>query len=370
MESIETQALVVGAGVVGTAIARQLSISGIETILVEKNSCIGEEVSARNSGVIHAGFYYPPQSLKAQFCNLGNKLIYNYCKDRDIYAKKTGKILVSSNKNSPGIFRNYIENARKAGGQNLRELSKAELNDLEPSISSAYGLLSPESGVLDVHKYIASLENEFLKSGGITSLRTKFLKVSKNNKTFSSILSNANENFIITSKIVIIAAGLHSDQLHHCLPISAKNLCKPVNYSKGHYFKLSGAAPFKHLIYPLPTRFGLGIHAGFDIDGSIRFGPDALWSSEISYKFTPGLKEIFVEAIKDYWPELDPEKLHEDYVGIRPKIQKLSESFADFSILSEEDHGLEDLIFLQGIESPGLTCSLPIANYVLNLLGK
>jgi len=368
MELIETEAIVIGAGVVGVAIARELSKNNIETILIDKNNYIGEEVSARNSGVIHAGFYYPPETLKAKFCNLGNKSIYNYCNDRSIYAKKTGKILVSSDKNSLSVFKNYKENAIKAGGQQLELLSKSELTDLEPNVSCLYGLLSPETGVLDVHAYISSLENDFLKSGGVTSLKSELLSVSKNSNSFLSLLSNSDENFTIKSKIVIMATGLHSDNFFNKLPIDTKSLIKNINYSKGHYYKLSGKSPFKHLIYPLPTKFGLGIHAGFDIDGSIRFGPDTSRSSEISYKFDSGIKEKFVEAISEYWPGLDAVKLHEDYVGIRPKIQKSSESFADFSILGELDHGVENFIFLQGIESPGLTCSLPIAKFVCNLL--
>tara|TARA_B110000008_G_C16895072_1_gene534400 strand:+ start:63 stop:1175 length:1113 start_codon:yes stop_codon:yes gene_type:complete len=370
MELIETEAIVIGAGVVGVAIARELSKNNIETILIDKNNYIGEEVSARNSGVIHAGFYYPSKTLKAKFCNLGNKSIYNYCNDRSIYAKKTGKILVSSDKNSLSIFKNYKENAIKAGGQQLKLLSKSELTDLEPNVSCLYGLLSPETGVLDVHAYISSLENDFLKSGGVTSLNSELLSVSKNSNSFLSLLSNSDENFTIKSKIVIMATGLHSDNFFNKIPIDTKSLIKNINYSKGHYFKLSGKSPFNHLIYPLPTKFGLGIHAGFDIDGSIRFGPDTSRSSEISYKFDSGIKEKFVEAITEYWPGLNPEKLHEDYVGIRPKIQKNSESFADFSILSKEEHGLENFIFLQGIESPGLTCSLPIAKYVYNLVNN
>ena len=165
-----------------------------------------------------------------------------------------------------------------------------------------------------------------------------------------------------------MATGLYSDQFINNPIINKKDILKTINYSKGHYFKLSGKSPFKHLIYPLPTKYGLGIHAGFDIDGSVRFGPDTEWSSEIDYSFNSQLKQKFVDAIKNYWPELNPDKLNEDYVGIRPKIQKPEESFADFSILNFENHGIENFIFLQGIESPGLTCSLPIADYVYDKL--
>ena len=366
MQPIDTECLIVGGGVIGLAIARELSSNNVETILVEKNNCLGEEVSARNSGVIHAGFYYPQTSLKSQFCNLGNKMIYAYCKDKNIYAQKTGKILVSSDKDSINFFNKYKENAIFAGGEALQVLSKSELLNLEPNISSDFCLLSPETGVLDVHSYISSMENDFIKSGGTVALKTKFLNFDKDTNYFKTYLRSENESFEIRSKFLIMTIGLHSDKHINNLPISNKNSFRKINYSKGHYFKLSGKSPFNHLIYPLPTKYGLGIHAGFDIDGSVRFGPDTSWVSEIDYKFDVKLKKKFVTAIHEYWPKLNPEKLHEDYVGIRPKIQKRSETFADFSILRKEEHGLENFIFLQGIESPGLTCSLPIAKFVYN----
>ena len=368
MESIETQAIVVGAGVIGTSIARNLAKNNIETILIDKNNFIGEEVSARNSGVIHAGFYYPKDSLKAKFCNKGNKAIYKYCSEKKIYARKTGKILVSSDKNALEIFNQFNENAIASGGDELEIISKKDLRDLEPNIIADYALLSPETGVLDVHNYLKSIESDFLNFKGTLSLRTEFINFTKNSNSFASICKTENELFEIKSRILIMATGLYSDQFINNPIINKKDILKTINFSKGHYFKLSGKSPFKHLIYPLPTKYGLGIHAGFDIDGSVRFGPDTEWSSEIDYSFNSELKQKFVDAIKNYWPELNPDKLNEDYVGIRPKIQKPEESFADFSILNFENHGIENFIFLQGIESPGLTCSLPIADYVYDQL--
>jgi len=368
MYTIETEAVVVGAGVIGISIARTLAKNGIETILIDKNKYVGEEVSARNSGVIHAGFYYPQKSLKAKFCNKGNKLIYQYCIERGIYAKKTGKILVSSDEKAHGAFAKYQENAKAVGGDELISITKDRLKELEPNINVKYGLLSPESGVLDVHNYIKSLESDFLDSKGTVSLRTEFMDFKYKDNFFISICRTNDEKFNIKSRILIMATGLYSDQFAKSHMINNKDLVKKVNYSKGHYFKLSGKSPFKHLIYPLPTKYGLGIHAGFDIDGSVRFGPDTEWTNVIDYKFNSELKSKFIKAIREYWPELDPKKLNVDYVGIRPKIQKPSEKFADFSILDSKHHGLENFIFLQGIESPGLTSSLPIANYVYSKL--
>ncbi len=368
MYTIETEAVIIGAGVIGTSIARTLSKNGVETILIDKNDFIGEEVSSRNSGVIHAGFYYPQKSLKAKFCNKGNKSIYQYCRERGIYAKKTGKILVSSDEKAKGAFNKYSENAKAVGGDELISINQERLKELEPNINAKFALLSPESGVLDVHNYIKSLESDFLDSKGTVSLRTEFIDFINKDNLFISLCKTNEEKFEIKSRILIMATGLYSDQFSKNNLINKKNIIRTVNYSKGHYFKLSGKSPFNHLIYPLPTKYGLGIHAGFDIDGSVRFGPDTEWTNEIDYKFNSALKDKFIKAIKDYWPDLDQEKLNEDYVGIRPKIQKPDESFADFSILTNKDHEIENFIFLQGIESPGLTCSLPVADYVYDQL--
>ena len=368
MDIINTNVLVVGGGVVGLSIAAHLAKEGLETILIEKNSKLAEEVSARNSGVIHAGFYYPKGSLKSKLCNYGNKLLYQYCNDNNIYNKKTGKILVAKNQESLNLFKKYIDNANSINAEPLKILEKKEIQKLEPSVVANYGLLSPETGVLDVHAYITSIENEVVTNGGLISLTTLLKNTKKIGDFFHSIVSTGTEEFIIKSNIVIFSAGLHSRKLKNIDIFNNKNIAKDINFTKGHYFKLSGKSPFTHLVYPMPTKYGLGIHAGFDVDGSVRFGPDTFLTSKIDYSFEPGVKKTFVDAIKDYWPDLDEDKLNQDYVGIRPKIQKQGEKFADFSVLGPNEHGINNCVFLQGIESPGLTCSLPIANYVSSLV--
>jgi L-2-hydroxyglutarate oxidase LhgO len=369
MDSISTECLVIGGGVIGVAIAREVAKDSIDTILVEMNDSLGAEVSSRNSGVIHAGFYYPQDSLKAKFCNNGNKLLYDFCSANNVFTKKTGKILVSSNSDALPVFRSYQERAIAAGGESLSILHRDELLSLEPELSSSYGLYSPETGIIDVHGLISALEQDFLNSDhGLVSLHTRLLSCRLINNGFISILRSGSEEFEVKSKKVIFAAGLDSFTLSKFTPLNNHSLVEPVNYSKGHYFKLSGKSPFQHLIYPMPTQFGLGIHSSPDIDGSIRFGPDASWVDEINYKFSPGIKSSFVSSILEYWPALDEQKLHEDYVGIRPKIQKPDEPFKDFSILTKVDHEIDNLVFLQGIESPGITCSIPIAQYVANAI--
>ena len=371
MDTIDTEVIVVGGGVVGLSIAAQLAGFGLETILIEKNKVLGEEVSARNSGVIHAGFYYPQDSLKSQMCNVGNKAIYNYCKERNIYAKRTGKLLVSKDANAKKLFDYYIKNARSVGAASLRILGCKDISDLEPAVTADYGLLSPETGVLDVHGYIAELEKDFHACNGLISLKTKWLDSEKSGQFFASTLVSGDEEFQVKSRFIVFCTGLHSFSQSKAQLFKHVDLIKNVNFTKGHYFKLSGATPFNHLIYPLPTQFGLGIHATFDVDGSVRFGPDTALSKDIDYSFNIGVKDKLVSAIKEYWPDVLAGNLHEDYVGIRPKIQNSDEIFTDFSILDVGDHGVENCIFLQGIESPGLTCSIPIGRYVCSkLIGK
>ena len=369
MDIIDSNVLIIGGGVIGLSIAASLSESGYETILVEKNIHLAEEVSARNSGVIHAGFYYPKNSLKSKFCNSGNKLIYDYCSKKNIYNKKTGKILVSNQKKSINIFKEYINNANYIHAEPLRIIDKAEIEKLEPDVEADYGLYSPETGILDVHSYSNSLENDIVSNNGLISLNSYLKNTKKIGDNFhSTIKTGTEECFEIKSKLIIFCAGLHSTKLKNIDIFQDKNIIKDINYTKGHYFKLSGQSPFNHLVYPLPTKYGLGIHACFDIDGSVRFGPDTYITSKIDYTFEPGIKQNFVRAIKEYWPGLNEEKLHEDYVGIRPKIQKSNENFADFSILGPNDHQIDNCIILQGIESPGLTCSLSIADYVTRMI--
>jgi len=371
MEKIFTKVLVVGAGVVGLAIARKLMLDGKDTILIDKNQKIAEEVSARNSGVIHAGFYYPPQSLKSQLCNVGNKMIYQYCKEKNIFSKNTGKIVIGNTDSDLNKINQYISNAEHYIGEPLTLIEGVELQQTEPNVVASFGMLSPETGILDVHHYSESLADDFEAASGLLSLNTTFSGVSRENKKFVSEIQTGEEKFKIISDYIIFSAGLNSGDI-----LSNKNCevdipgIKKLNFTKGHYFKLKGKSPFLHLIYPMPTKLGLGIHAGFDIDGTVRFGPDTHVVSEISYHFEPNQKEKFLNAIKKYYPAISDDDIEEDYVGIRPKIQALNEQFADFSILLEREHQIKNLIFLQGIESPGLTCSLALGelinNYVAN----
>mgnify|MGYP001179799707 CR=1 FL=1 len=367
MDKISTNILVIGAGVVGLAISRRLMLEGKEVILIDKNQNIAEEVSARNSGVIHAGFYYPKGSIKSKLCNRGNKMLYKYCDEKGIYSKNTGKIVIGNTDQDLKKINQYISNTEHYGGQPLRFLNSSLIKEMEPNVVAEFGVFSKETGILDVHEYAESLANDFESGGGYLSKNSIFKSLKKKNNKFISSIKTGEEEFEIISEYIIFSAGLSSGDI-----LSKKNFdqevsgIKKLNFTKGHYFKLKGKSPFNHLIYPMPTKLGLGIHAGFDIDGSVRFGPDTEIVDKISYDFEPAMKTKFLNAIKKYYPEITKDSIKEDYVGIRPKIQTHDESFADFSILTKSDHQIENMIFLQGIESPGLTCSLALAEMISN----
>jgi L-2-hydroxyglutarate oxidase LhgO len=241
------------------------------------------------------------------------------------------------------------------------------MKQMEPNVVANFGMLSKETGVLDVHHYSESLAHDFEREGGHLSLNTEFKGMNRKDKKFISEIQTGDEQFQIISDYVVIAVGLNSGNI-----LSNQNFnediagIKKLNFTKGHYFKLKGKSPFAHLIYPMPTKLGLGIHAGFDIDGTVRFGPDTEVVNEVSYNFEPNMKDKFLDAIKRYYPAISDDDIEEDYVGIRPKIQTINEQFSDFSILSFENHKIKNLIFLQGIESPGLTCSLAIGELINN----
>ena len=361
-----TDVIIIGGGVIGLSIARELSFSGKEIIVLEKNERAGDVTSSRNSGVIHAGIYYPEDFLKTKLCIQGNRLIYEYAKEKKINHKKYGKFIIASNKtelsNLEAIF-----NQGKRNNVEISRVQKEKVLENNPGLIFHDALYSPSSGVIDVPEYVSALEGDIQHFGGLISLRTSFLNA-KNKKGKFIISCLAEEEFTIESKYLINCSGLSNE-------LTLKNITDfPVNkiyknyYAKGHYFKYSGKSPFSNLIYPVSGQHSLGIHIGFDLAGGMRFGPDVEFVNEIDYSFNESLKSKFIESISQYWPEINSTKLHPDYTGIRPKITKPNEMMKDFSIQTSADHGIANLINLQGIESPGLTSSLAIGKFVTNLL--
>lgn len=370
-DEINCDALVIGGGIVGLSIARNLQLNSIETILVEKNSVIGEEVSSRNSGVVHSGIYYKQGSLKASLCLRGNKLLHEYAALKNISLLKTGKLIIGEN-NEKGKIRELFNNGIKNSVQGLKIVEKDEIMELEPKLSKkiSHGILSSTSDIIDVPSLIFNITNDFEITGGIISRQTIFLNAKRKKKSFISLLRTGDDEFLVKSKILIVACGLHSyDAGLKIDDIKDNKQLKSLNLSKGHYFFIN-KSPFKHLIYPLPNDYGLGIHFTPELNGRGKFGPDHIFIDELDYKFEEGIKNTFVRAISNYWDDIAPEILHEDYVGIRPKIQKRGQSAIDFSILTQNEHGIKNLFFLQGIESPGLTSALAIGEFIHDHLDR
>ena len=361
-----TDAIVIGGGVIGLSIARELSCAGKETIVLEKNDRAGDVTSSRNSGVIHAGIYYPENFLKTTLCIQGNRLIYEYAKEKKINHKKYGKYIIASNKTELS----NLESILIQGKKNNVEICKADNDEVlenNPGLIFQEALYSPSSGVIDVPEYITALEGDIQHFGGLISLRTTFMTAKKKNNNFL-VDCISEEKFSIETKYLINCSGLSNELSLNNIEDFPKNKIYPNYFAKGHYYKYSGKAPFSNLIYPVSGKHSLGIHVGFDLAGGMRFGPDVEFVDKIDYKFNDDLKGKFIESISKYWPDINPENLHPDYAGIRPKITKPNESMRDFSIQTAEDHGIKNFVNLQGIESPGLTASLAIGKFVKNLL--
>tara|TARA_B100000575_G_scaffold40652_1_gene28198 strand:- start:559 stop:1647 length:1089 start_codon:yes stop_codon:yes gene_type:complete len=361
-----TDAVIIGGGVIGLSIARELSFSGKEIIVLEKNERAGDVTSSRNSGVIHAGIYYPENFLKTKLCVEGNKLIYEYAKEKNITHNKYGKYIIASNKTELSNLEAIFIQGKKNNVEIYR-VEKEKVLENNPDLIFHDALYSPNSGVIDVPEYVTALEGDIQHFGGLISLRTSFNTAKKKKGKFIISCSSKDE-FSIESKFLINCSGLSNE-------ITLKNIEDfPIDkiyknyFAKGHYFKYSGKSPFSNLIYPVSGQHSLGIHVGFDLAGGMRFGPDVEFVNEIDYSFNESLKNKFVDSISQYWPNIDPDKLHPDYTGIRPKITKPNEKMRDFSIQTFDDHGIKNFINLQGIESPGLTSSLAIGKLVKNLL--
>ena len=351
---------------IGLSIAKFYSALGYSVVVLEKESRAGEGISSRNSGVIHGGMYYPANSLKTKFCIEGNKMLYKYAKLKNISHKKLGKYIIASQDSDLNkldkIYEQGISNRAK-----IKRCSKDEMQAEYPDLILAGGIYSSETGIIDVPELISALEGDIQRNSGTVAFNTSFKSATKVDNLFEIICDDGNE-FVVQAKNLVNSAGLTSDLSSRNIKQLDKKYNYPIHFAKGHYFKYSGSHPFHSLVYPLSDEFSLGIHVGFDISGQLRFGPDLTWVQSLDFSFDESLKEKFIAAIHSYWPNMDPEKLQPDYVGIRPKTQNAKQSMQDFLILGRSDHGVRGLITLQGIESPGVTSSLAIGDYVASMI--
>lgn len=359
--------VVVGAGVVGLAVARSLAQAGYETVVVEKNRRMGEETSARNSGVIHSGIYYPANSLKARLCVAGRDLLYRYCEQRAIEYRRTGKIIVAQESQVLGL-----QSLRAKGVANgvadLEWLSGAEVARLEPQVRCAAGLWSPSTGIVDVHGFITALAGDFEAAGGSIVLDCELLQARADSNGIEIQARSGDEVTALRCRWLINSGGLHAlGLLSRIAGYPAERLRTPY-FAKGNYYACRGERPFRHLVYPMPNEAGLGVHATLDLDGTTRFGPDVEWVDALDYDVKIERAQSFYAAIREYWPGLPDDALQPAYSGIRPKLTGPGTPAADFEIEDHRQHGVRGLINLLGIESPGMTASLAIGAEVASRL--
>jgi len=358
--------VVVGAGVIGLAIARAIQLSGREVYVLESSSGIGQGVSARNSEVIHAGIYYPKNSLKARLCTEGRELLYRYCERRNVPVKRLGKIIVATNSNEQSILEKLAVTAQSNGVTGLRLFTETELRQLEPELRATAGLLSPQSGIVDSAALIASLSADFESVGGRIVTNSM---VERADVTREGIRLRINQQYeFVIARTVINAAGLYATNVARSIEGMPAAVIPTPRYAIGHYYNLVGPSPFSRLIYPVPSDGGLGIHLTIDTRGGAKFGPDIRWQPSIDYAFDDSQHEAFVCAIERYYPKVRQRRLTPGYTGIRPKVADARGLIDDFVIQDESAHGIPGLINLFGIESPGLTAALAIGEQVLRQL--
>lgn len=361
--------VVIGAGVVGLAIAREMALAGHEVIVLEKEQAIGTETSSRNSEVIHAGIYYPTNSLKAKFCVQGNKLLYDYCQQHQIAHKLCGKLIVATNEQQLAKLQKLYQQARDNKVESLSWLNKQQISSLEPALHAQTALLSPNTWIIDSHNYMLSLQGDLEAHDGMIAYNSPLLSAEITGQGIMLNIGGDEPMQLIADK-VINSAGLYAPCLAKKFNNFDHNTIPTSYYAKGNYFSLSSKAPFSHLIYPIPEQGGLGVHLTLDLAGQARFGPDVEWVTDINYQVDPKRANSFYKAIRSYWPELKDNSLQAAFSGIRPKIVPAGVASADFRIDGEQIHGIKGLINLYGIESPGLTASLAIACYVRALLAR
>lgn len=364
MSAWETDAVVIGAGAVGLAVARALAQAGHETVVLERHDLIGSETSARNSEVIHAGIYYPAGSLKARMCVRGKALLYDYLRERALPHRQIGKLIVATKRDEEDTLARILERAHGNDVHDLEYLSEAAMRELAPDVRAVSALLSPSTGIIDSHQYMLSLQADVEAAGGIVSLGSRVtggeLSATGNHRI------EVNSGDELSCSLLVNSSGLDAAATWSTLGVGAG--CPPQHYAVGHYYAYSGRQRLRHLIYPTPVPGGLGIHATLDMAGQVRFGPDVRWLDAPDYNFDDSRRDEFADAIERYFPGLDRSKLSPAYTGVRPKVSGPGEPAEDFRILAAAQHGWPGFVSLHGIESPGLTSSLAIAEHVASLV--
>ena len=367
MERID--AVVIGAGVVGLAIARALALQGREVMILEAEDAFGTHTSARNSEVVHAGISYPAGSLKARLCVQGKNALYRYCEERGIGCRKVGKLIVATAEDEmPGLDK-YLDAARGAGVDDLRRISRAELADMEPEVQALAGVWSPSTGIVDSHGLMLSYLGDAESAGATLVLNSPVLGGTVTADGIA-LQVGGDQPIEILCHTVINAAGLHAHEVARTISGVPRPDVPPVYYAIGRYYTLSGRSPFRHLVYPVSRDASRRVHVTLDLGGQCKFGPDLQWVDKVDYRFedTPEVRQGFYEGIRRYYPQLQDDMLEPGYTGIRPRLSgpgsSLHAGANDFRIAGAEVHGARGLVHLFGIESPGLTSSLALGEHV------
>jgi L-2-hydroxyglutarate oxidase LhgO len=363
------ETVVIGAGVIGLAVARALALASREVVVLEAAAQFGTGTSSRNSEVIHSGIYYKPGSLKARLCVAGRERLYAYCRERGIPHRQIGKLIIATQESEVRILREYRELALANGVGTLEWLAPEEVSDLEPVVRCVRALHAPLTGILDSHALMLALLGDLELAGGQVVFRSPVLRAAVVSRGFA-LRVGGDQEATLGCRVLVNCAGLTAPTFARTIAGLAPDHIPQERFAKGHYYSLTGKSPFRHLVYPVAESAGLGIHVTLDLGGRAKFGPDVQWIDTINYTFDDSRRGRFCEAIQRYYPELDASRLQPDYTGIRPKICGPGEPAADFRIDGPEVHGVPGLMNLMGIESPGLTAALAIAEHVREALDR
>ena len=367
------ECIVVGAGVIGLAIARHLAMRGRDVIVLEKRDAIGTEVSSRSSEVIHAGIYYPKDSLKARLCVAGKHLLYEFCADHGVAHRRIGKLIVAVTDEELDGLSDVRAAAHRNGVTDVEYMTPGQVREFEPAIRCVGALISPSTGIIDSHGLMLALQGDAEDHGTMVAFLSHLTRGTVNADGFSLEIqtggdTSSHESLTVECEILINSAGLGAQKVAREISGIPADSIPPLHLARGCYFTMSGASPFRHLIYPMPDHASLGVHVTLDIGGQTRFGPDVEWIDTIDYDVDPGRGEAFYTAVRRYYPDLPDGALQPGYSGIRPKVQAAGEPAADFVIQGPQSHGVPGLVNLFGMESPGLTAALAVAEHVSRLL--
>ena len=374
----QVDCVVIGAGVVGLAVAREMTLQGRETILLERESAFGTISSARNSEVIHAGIYYPKDSLKAKLCVEGNRMLYEYCRTHHVATQPYGKLIVASDDAQLDDLQAILYKAQQNEVPEIKMITGEQAKIMESELHCAAAVLSASTGIVDSHGYMLSLLGGFEDAGGMIAYQSPLISakpIGENAKDGFELVIGGADGMKIQTKLLINCTGMSAPAIAQKIEGLPQQQIPKAYFAKGNYFSLSGKSPFKHLIYPIPEPGGLGVHLTLDMGGQAKFGPDVEWleideESQIDYTVNPKRGEGFYAAVRRYWPGLKDNALQPDYSGVRAKIVPPNSPAGDFCFNTPKDHGLEGLFNLYGFESPGLTSSLAIAKHLEGLIKR